>query len=76
MLVERGHGERETKGRGFVMGQLALSKGLARMGIRYNGQRADIPSKGIFHTIDLHALIITMTYCMCVLIKKRFHCAG
>ncbi len=29
------------------MGQLALSNGPARMGIRYHGQRADIPSKGI-----------------------------
>jgi hypothetical protein len=53
-------GRREMKGRGFVMGQLALSKGPARMGIYYHGQRADIPSKGLFPTIDICALNITM----------------
>ncbi len=41
------HGKRgKMKGRGAVMGQLALSKGPTRIGIRYHGQRADIPSKG------------------------------
>jgi hypothetical protein len=39
-------------GRGGCNGQLASSKGLARMGIRYHEQRADVPSKGfpIFYT--------------------------
>ncbi len=50
------------KGRGVVRGQLALSKGPARMGIRYHGQGADIPS-----------LIIT---CIYVFVKKRFLYAG
>jgi hypothetical protein len=49
------------KERGFIMGQLALSKGPARMGIRYHGQRANIPSRGFFHTKDLYALNITIT---------------
>jgi hypothetical protein len=39
----------ETEGGGVLkMGQLALSKGPARMGTHCHGQRADIPSKGIF----------------------------
>ncbi len=53
-------GRREMNGRGFVTGQLALSKGPARMGIRFHGLRADIPSKGLFHTIDICALNITL----------------
>jgi hypothetical protein len=40
-----GHGERgKLKGKGVVIGQLVLSKGPARMGICYHGQRANIPS--------------------------------
>jgi hypothetical protein len=36
------------------MGQLALSKGQARMGNRYHGQEADIPSKRVFFHIIKH----------------------
>jgi hypothetical protein len=50
-----------NEGERVIMGQLALSKGPARMGIRYHGQEADIPSKGIFHTIEIHALDIIIT---------------
>jgi hypothetical protein len=48
MLMGRDHGEGEMKGRGFVMGQLALSKGLAKIRIRYHKPRANVPSKGLF----------------------------
>jgi hypothetical protein len=43
------------------MGHMALSKEPARMGIRYHGQGADIPSKGLFHTTDIYAQNITIT---------------
>jgi hypothetical protein len=46
MLAERGHGRGEMKTRTFKMRQLALRK--ARMGIRYHGQSAEIPSNGFF----------------------------
>ncbi len=58
MLREEGIGKGGMKG-GFIMGRLALSKGPARMGIGYYRQKADIPSKGFFHTIDTYALNIT-----------------
>ncbi len=50
MVVGRGHGKgRVNRGQGVLeMGQLAVNKGPARMGIRHDGQRAEIPSKGIF----------------------------
>jgi hypothetical protein len=69
MLAGRGHGEEGNE----CEGQLALSKGPARIGIRFHGLRADIPSKGLFHTIDVCALNITMKFCtcMCVLMKKE-----
>jgi hypothetical protein len=57
---EKGMG-RGNKWEGVVMGQLALSKGPARTGNCYQGQRADIPSKGLFHTIDTCALDIIIT---------------
>jgi hypothetical protein len=41
--------EGEQKGEeDLAMGQLALRKGRARIRICHHGQRADIPSKGIF----------------------------
>jgi hypothetical protein len=61
MLTGKGHGEWGINGRGVVMGQLALSKGPARMGNCYQGQRADIPSKGLFHTINTCALDFIIT---------------
>jgi hypothetical protein len=42
---EWGHRKLEGKGEG-LNGQLASSKEPARMGIRYHGQGAPIPSKG------------------------------
>jgi hypothetical protein len=50
---------REGKQRGVLEeGQLALSKKPTRMGIRYHGQRADIPSEGISYNKFLYALNI------------------
>jgi hypothetical protein len=57
------------------MGQLALSRGLASMGICYDGQGADIISKGFFHTINTCPKHFYNMY-LCVLDKKRFSCAG
>ncbi len=54
----------ETEGV-LEVGQLALSKGPARMGIRFQGQRTDIPSKGISYSKFLHALNI-LIFNVCV----------
>jgi hypothetical protein len=49
VLAVRGWwGEEGWQERGLDMGQLALSKGQARMGFHYHGQKANIPSKGFF----------------------------
>jgi hypothetical protein len=64
------------KGSGGCNGQLALSKGPGRTGIRYHGQIADIPSKGfIFHTINMCQKYLNNIN-MCLFTKKGFQCAG
>jgi hypothetical protein len=40
---------------------VGFEQGPARMGIRYHGQRADIPSKGLFNIIYIYVLNITIT---------------
>jgi hypothetical protein len=58
-------GERVIGKGGLKMGQLALSKGLARIGIHCHVQRATIPSKGLFfflHDKFMHVLNIVTCY--------------
>ncbi len=76
-VVLAGIGTKKRKvGGGVIMGQLALIKGLARMGIRYHGQGANIPSKGFsFPTKNMCRKYLNNMY-PCVLDKKRFLCAG
>jgi hypothetical protein len=61
MLVGRGHWEVKMKGRGFVMGQLALSKGPARWRFAIIDKEPIFHVRDFFHTIDLHTLNITKT---------------
>ncbi len=53
-----------------MKGKGLASKGPARMGTGYHGQRADIQNKGLFHTIEINALNIIISQCMRVLIKR------
>ncbi len=48
LVLRRTIGKRAMGEGGLKMGRLALSKGLARMGIYCHVQRAVIPSKGSF----------------------------
>jgi hypothetical protein len=61
MLCRRewGHWKLEGKGGGGRSGQLASSKGPARMGIRYHGQGAPIPNKG-FSFIHEHVPYVSL----------------
>jgi hypothetical protein len=71
-------GGESNRGRGLNMGQLTLSKGPARMGIRCPEEGADIPSKGFFsHDTFIHALDVQYIIRVYMIYKKNIlFCAG
>jgi hypothetical protein len=77
-MAKKGNGEEGKKGGGSQMGQLALSKGPARMGICCHVQRVAIPSKRPLPLINkfIHALnIVTCNVCV-FNIKEKYSICG
>ncbi len=79
---KEGNGEEGEEGSGgggwSQMGQLALSKGLARIGIRCHVQRATIKVRGFLflHSEFMHAQnIITCNVCVSDIKEKYYFCA-
>jgi hypothetical protein len=64
-------------GGGLEIGQLALSKGPARIGIRSHVQRAPIPSKGVLSLllyIKIHVSLNILIHNVCAFDIKRKYC--